>query len=142
MATTANGVLTKDVTLGYKSDGETYTVLDNMIDFPDLGADPEKVDITVLTDARKRYMKGLQDSDNMDFTFLYDNTSATSNYRVIHGLETAGKSIDWELTFPDGAKFHFSGEVSTKVSGGTNNEAIKFVASIVCNSDITVVDPA
>ena len=77
----------------------------------------------------------------MAFKFLYDNSGATSNYRIVHGLEEAGSVVDWKVTFPDNTEFAFSGEVTTSIDGASVNNAITFTANITLNSDITVTNP-
>jgi hypothetical protein len=76
------------------------------------------------------------------FKFLYDNSGATSNYRIVRGLEEAGSVVDWKVTFPDNTEFAFSGEVTTSIDGASVNNAITFTANITLNSDITVTNPA
>lgn len=136
------GILTKGVTLSYKNGSETtYTKIDNMQSFPALGGTPEKVDVTTLEDGNRKYIQGVKEYEELAFVFLYDNSSATSNYRVVRGLEEAGGVIDWEVSFPDNTKFHFSGEVATSINEGEVNGAITFNVNITLNSDIDVTNP-
>jgi hypothetical protein len=84
----SNGVLTRGTTLSYKTSGSTYTALPDLQEIPDMGADIDNVEITTLADSARRYMKGLKDYGDLEFTFLYDNSTATSAYRVLSGLES------------------------------------------------------
>ena len=137
------GILSKGITLGYsKGSPDTYTVIPNLQSCPNLGGAAEKVDVTTLADGNYKYINGIKDFGDLEFTFLYDNSGAQSNYRVVRGLEEEGAVVNWEDSFPDGTKFHFSGEVATATQGGEVNSAIQFVATITLNSDITVVNPA
>ena len=138
------GLLTKGITLGYKtsSGGASYTVIPNLQATPALGGTPERVDVTTLEDASRKYIQGVKEYEELAFTFLYDNSGATSNYRVVRGLEETGGNVDWEVSFPDGTKFHFSGEVATSINENEVNGAITFVANITLNSDITVTNPS
>lgn len=139
------GLLTKGITLGYKATSgspSTYTVIDNLQAVPALGGTPERVDVTTLADGNRKYIQGVKEYEELAFTFLYDNSGATSNYRVVRGLEDAGKVVDWEVSFPDGTKFHFSGEVATSINEAEVNAAITFTANITLNSDITVTNPS
>ena len=137
------GILSKGITLGYKatSGGSTYTNIPNLQECPQLGGSAEKVDVTVLTDGNYKYINGIKDFGDLAFKFLYDNSGEQSNYRIVRGLEEAGKVVDWEVSFPDGTKFHFSGEVATQIESASVNSALAFTATITLNSDIAVVNP-
>lgn len=135
------GILTKGIKLSYKKQGSTYEEILNLQECPDLGGTAEKVDVTVLADGNKKYINGVKDFGDLAFKFLYDNSGATSNYRIVRGLEDAGSVVDWKVTFPDNTEFAFSGEVTTSIDGASVNNAITFTANITLNSDITVTNP-
>ena len=135
------GILTKGIKLSYKKQGSTYEEILNLQECPDLGGTAEKVDVTVLADGNKKYINGVKDFGDLAFKFLYDNSGATSNYRIVRGLEEAGNVVDWKVTFPDNTEFAFSGEVTTSIDGASVNNAITFTANITHNSDITVTKP-
>ena len=134
------GILTKGIKLSYKKQGSTYEEILNLQECPDLGGTAEKVDVTVLADGNKKYINGVKDFGDLAFKFLYDNSGATSNYRIVRGLEEAGSVVDWKVTFPDNTEFAFSGEVTTSIDGASVNNAITFTANITLNSDITVTN--
>lgn len=134
------GLLTKGIKLSYKKQS-TYEEILNLQECPDLGGTVEKVDVTVLADGNKKYINGVKDFGDLAFKFLYDNSGATSNYRIVRGLEEAGSVVDWKVTFPDNTEFAFSGEVTTSIDGASVNNAITFTANITLNSDITVTNP-
>lgn len=138
------GILSKGITLGYSTSGTspiTYTTLTNLQEVPQLGGAADKVDVTTLADDNYKYINGIKDFGDLAFTFLYDNEAATSNYRVLKGLETAGDVVYWQLTFPDGTKFAFSGECSTQINSAAVNAALQFTLNITLNSDIAVTNP-
>lgn len=135
------GILTKGIKLSYKKQGSAYEEILNLQECPDLGGTAEKVDVTVLADGNKKYINGVKDFGDLAFKFLYDNSGATSNYRIVRGLEEAGSVVDWKVTFPDNTEFAFSGEVTTSIDGASVNNAITFTANITLNSDITVTNP-
>lgn len=135
------GILTKGIKLSYKKQS-TYEEILNLQECPDLGGTAEKVDVTVLADGNKKYINGIKDFGDLAFKFLYDNSSETSNYRVVRGLEEAGSVVDWKVTFPDNTEFAFSGEVTTAIDGASVNNAIPFTATITLNSDIAVTNPS
>lgn len=136
------GILTKGITLSYKKDGTTYDVIANLQECPELGGTAENVEVTTLADGNKKYIKGIKDFGELAFKFLYDNSGAQSNYRVVRGLEEAGNIVEWKVTFPDNTTFAFSGEVTTAIDSAAVNAALTFTATITLNSDITVTNPS
>ena len=136
------GILTKGITLSYKKDGSTYAVIANLQECPELGGTAENVEVTTLADGNKKYIKGIKDFGELAFKFLYDNSGAESNYRVVRGLEEAGNVVEWKVTFPDNTAFAFSGEVTTAIDSAAVNAALTFTATITLNSDITVTNPS
>ena len=78
------GILSKGIKLGYsKADTSTYTDIPNLQEVPDLGGTPDQVDVTVLTDSVYHNINGIKNLGELAFTFLYDNSGASSNYRVL-----------------------------------------------------------
>lgn len=138
------GILSKGVELGYSKTipATTYTKIDNLQEFPDLGGNPSTVDVTTLEDSMMHYINGLKDTGELTFTFLYDNSGASSNYRVIRGLEEDGAVVAWQVSFPDTTKVAFTGQVTTNITGKGVNEALQFTATIAINSDMTVTNPS
>lgn len=135
------GLLTKDIKLSYKN-SDQYVEIANLQECPELGGTAEKVDVTTLADGNKKYINGIKDFGDLAFKFLYDNSTTTSNYRVVRGLEEAGNVVDWKVTFPDNTEFMFSGEVTTAIDSASVNNALTFTANITLNSDITVTNPS
>ena len=137
-----NGVLSKDVKLSYRTDASANWVqVRNLQEFPDLGGAAERVDVTTLEDGNYKYINGIKDFGELAFTFLYDNSEATSNYRLMRALEESEAVAYWEVEFPDSTKFDFEGQASTAIPGAGVNAALQFTLNITLNSDITVVNP-
>ena len=118
-----------------------YTELELLMEVPELGATPEKIDVTVLTDSVKRYVNGIKDFGDLVFKFLYDNTSAASNYRVLKGLQDAETEASFKISYPDGTNHEFSATVSVKMDAGSINGALTFSCTMNVQSDITVTNP-
>ncbi|WP_340391935.1 phage tail tube protein [Paenibacillus sp. FSL E2-0190] len=135
------GVLSKDTTLGLKASGSTYTELEYLMEVPEIGGDPEKVEVTTLKDGVKKYIPGIKDLGDLSFNFLYDNSKPTSNYRVLSGLQTAKTLGSFQLTYPDGTKHAFDAYVSVKMGAAAVNGALTFTANMSLQSDITVTHP-
>lgn len=135
------GLLTKDIKLSYKNNDQ-YVEIPNLQECPELGGTAEKVEVTTLADGNKKYINGIKDFGDLAFKFLYDNSTTTSNYRVVRGLEESGNVVDWKVTFPDNTEFAFSGEVTTAIDSASVNNALTFTANITLNSDIVVTNPS
>lgn len=134
----ATGLLTKGITLGYKaSTASSYTNIPDLQECPQLGGAPEKVEVTTLEDSARRYIAGVKEYGDLAFTFLYDNTASTGAFAIVSALDE-DTVYDWEVEFPDGTKFDFSGQCSWAISGGGVNAALTFSLNIALNSDITV----
>ena len=138
------GLLSKDITLGYDSTGagSSFTDLPLLMEVPELGGETEKVDVTVLSDPVKKYIDGIKDFGDLAFKFLYDNSGATTSYRILKGLEGQAKPTKFQIAIPDGTKFVFSGFVSVKLDSAAVNAALTFTATIALNSDIEVTNPS
>lgn len=136
------GVVSKGITLGYKTEsGSTYTVLDGLQEVPELGGEKEKIEITCLDDSVKRYTNGISDYGDLSFKFLYDNSSATANFRVLKEAETNDSVVGFELSYPDGTKHQFTAQVGVKMDGAAVNGVLTFSLNLSLQSDITTVHP-
>lgn len=135
------GILSKGITLSYKQSGSSYTVIPNLQSVPDVGGAADKVDVTTLADENYKYINGIKDFGDLAFTFVYDNSSTSSNYRICRSLEESNEVVDWKMTFPDGTAFAFSGEASTTIAGVGVNDPLTFTLNITLNSDIEVTNP-
>lgn len=130
----STGMLTKGITLSYKS-GEEFVVLEDLQEVPDLGGETETVEVTTLKDGAKRYIKGLVDYGELEFGFLYGN-EINSSFKVLKGLEDAGEPVDFKVTLPDSTAISFSAEVSLKINAASVSEAITFAATLALNSEM------
>jgi len=126
--------------IGYRTAATgNYTDLPLLMEVPELGATPEKIDVTTLGDKVKSYINGIKDYGDLVFKFLYDNT-ATGNYRVLKSLETTG--ADFELLYPDGTKHHFKAIPALKIDAGSINGALTFSCTMTLQRDITITNPS
>lgn len=136
----ATGLLSKGIELQYKKD-DAFVTIPDLQDIPDLGGDVDLVEVTTLADGARRYINGIKDFGDLGFTFLYDNTTEDSSYRICRGLEEAHEVYEFKVVLPDETEFTFSGGISTKINGAGVNDALTFTATISLNSDMEVVNP-
>lgn len=123
------------------NEGTTYTDLPGLKKIPDMGIEKEKVENTSLDDKTKIYELGIGDPGDLEYTFKYDNSKATSTYRLMRELEDSGATAMFKETLKDGTTTTFSGQVTVKRAGGGVNDAIEFTVSIALQSELTVTDP-
>ena len=138
-------MLANGIKLGYKKKGSepaTYTDLPGLKEVPEMGDEPEKVDNTCLSDKVKQYEYGIGDPGDLEFKFKYENSSATSPYRVLRAAAESKEVLSFEETFPDGTKFNWDAQVSVKLGGGGVNGVIDFTLKMALQSEMAVVDPS
>ena len=117
-------MISKDIKLGYDTNGETYTDLTNLQEIPDLGGNADAIEITTLADAAHMYTDGLYNyGESLDFKFLYEKTQFTT----LSGLTTTTK---WQVTLPDETTCKFDGTCSVKLDGVGTNAAMTYTLSI------------
>ena len=133
-------MLANGIKLSYKNT-TTYVELTGLKEVPDMGMEPEKVENTTLSDTVKKYEFGIGDYGDLEFTFKYENKTATSPYRVLRGFADAKKVTEFKEEFPDGTTFEWSAIPNVKIGGGGVNSPVDFVLSMALQSDIKVTDP-
>ena len=133
-------MLVNGTKLFYKAAGDSdFTELTGLKEVPDMGADPEMVDNTALGDSIVHNEMGIGDAGDMEYTFRYDNSSATTAYRICQDL--VGESIAFKHQLKDNTSFTFTAIPSLKLSGGGVNDPQEFTMSLALQSDITITNP-
>lgn len=128
MATVA-GLLSKGAVLSYRDTSGSKTIA-AVKSIPAMGSDPEKVDVTHLGSAKKAYITGIQDSDNLEFAIIYQG----DNFKDVDTLVKAGKAVEWTVTYSDGMKVDFTGQPSYKFDGVEVNQALGFNLVVVVSA--------
>ena len=122
----------KHISKGIQLDVGSVKNVSGLTDIPDMGATPEKIDVTTLADDCRQYINGIKDFGDLEFTFIYES-GEDGNYAKLAALEGEQKCI---VSFPDGTQFMFYGEISLKIVGVGVNAAITFTMSVALSSDI------
>lgn len=124
------------------SNSGTFEKLIDIKEFPDLGGEPEMIDVTTLSDKIHHYINGIQSNDGLTFTANYTK----ADFTALKALE--GKTEKYAVWFggtesggvvtPDGTdgKFSFDGQLSVFVVGGGVNAAVDMSVTIAPSSDI------
>lgn len=132
-------MLANGIKIGYSKSGtSSYTNIEGLKEVPEIGADPEKVENTCLSDTVKKYEKGIGDAGDMEFKFKY--TGAI--WKVLRDLEKTNKPVNFKITYPDGCAVAFAAEVSNKLGGGSVNDAIEITTAMALQSDLDWTDPS
>lgn len=129
---------------GYSSIGVKValdeTELNYVTGFGDMGGAPASLDSTCLLDSMKHSVLGVQDVGNFEIDYLFDNSDAASDFRVIKGMEGQTEHT-LKITLPDGTKFETKGTVSTWVTAVSVNNLIAAKASVALAEDWKVTNP-
>lgn len=124
------GVLSKGITLSYKTGEGEFIALTNLQEIPELGGEAEAIEITTLADPAHMYMDGILNyGDSLSFKFLYEKTQFTT----LNGLTG---SNEWKVELPDGASCSFSGSSSVKLDGVGVNAALTYALAIKPDSEM------
>ena len=133
-------MLANGIKLAFSKTKGDYQNLVGLKEVPEFGIEPEKVENTTLADKVKKYEFGIGDAGELEYKFAYDNTTATSPYRVLRNAADNKEKLYFEQTYPDNTKVTFEGQVSVKLGGGGVNSLIEFTLKIALQSELTFVD--
>ena len=133
-------MLANGIKLAFSKTKGDYQNLVGLKEVPEFGIEPEKVENTTLADKVKKYEFGIGDAGELEYKFAYDNTTATSPYRVLRNAADNKEKLYFEQTYPDNTKVTFEGQVSVKLGGGGVNSVIEFMLKIALQSELTFVD--
>lgn len=126
-------ILSKGIKLGYSATGtETYTDLTDLLEIPSLGGSIDKVDVTTLADASKKYINGIKDYGDLAFKFNY----AKEQFKTLNSLTG---SVHFKVSLPDNTTATFSGEPSVSLEGVGVGVAMTYTLNISLDSDINFV---
>lgn len=108
------------------------------------GGEAEKIEVTDLSDATKRYINGLKDSqgggDGLTFSFNYVSEAGSSFY-TLKEIEDAKETAKFKIVLPDGLSFAFDAEVQVKLSAIEVGSQITFDAVLTINSEMVITVP-
>lgn len=124
-------VISKGITLSYKTGDGSYVELDNLMEIPALGGTSESIEITTLADAAHMYTDGILNfGDSLNFKFLYEKEQFTT----LNGLTG---SNGWMVSLPDGMTCAFTGTCSAGLEGVGVNAALTYTLAIKPDSKMT-----
>lgn len=93
-------------------------------DFPSLLGKRSSLETTTLSDDAQTFIPGIrQQSESFDFTANYDATL----YNTLNTLSGVQK---WSLTFSDGSKYTWDGNVSVSINEGAVDAVVEMTISV------------
>ena len=122
--------------------GNNYEKLVDIKEFPDLGGQPEMIDVTTLSDKISKYVLGVQGNEGMTFLANYTKADYTALQALEHQEEDYavwfGGTESGGVVTPDGSngKFAFSGELSVFVAGAGVNAPVDMSITIAPSTEI------
>lgn len=123
-------VISKGITLSYKSTGSEFIELENLQEIPELGGTSESIEITTLADAAHMYTDGIKSyGDSLEFKFLYDGEQFTA-------LNAVTTVAQWLVSLPDGTTCGFTGKCSVRLDGVGVNAALTYTLAIKPESEM------
>lgn len=110
----------------------TYIEIPGLQEIPELGGDPEQIDVTCLADKVKRSIPGVQDLGDLAFVFLYSK----ENFLALKGGLDDNTVYAWKVEFNDELAATFTAIPNIKLSGGAVNAAVNFTINMSLQSAI------
>ena len=126
----AIAMLTNKTFLMKKDSSGKWAKFIDITKYPQIGGTPDKIEVTRLSDNKKRYIQGLQDSEDLEFEANY----LLADYQKLTDEGVTDKLNTYRLCFGDtkgtDGCFEWSGKVSARIDGGESNNARKLIFTI------------
>ena len=137
--------ITKDTHLDFSTDGTSYKELYGLNGYPDMGAEPEKTDVSNMRDKTKRSIDGLQDIGSLVFDFYYNAETVADSGNVIKKAfsalkEQEGELLYWRLVFPDGSGYTWQGKPTVYMKAGGRGDPMQFSLSTSLETALDYTD--
>ncbi len=116
--------------LMHKKAGDAgFEKLLDITEYPDLGGEKEKLDVTTLYDTKKRTINGIEDTGDLTFKAWYEK----ADYKKLLDLQEAGTVETYQLWFGENGtdgKWEWSGIMAVYPTSGSSNNAREMSFSI------------
>ncbi|WP_057871076.1 phage tail tube protein [Liquorilactobacillus ghanensis] len=123
----SEGLAATGTTLAISTDNKAFTPIAGIKTTPDIGADPETIDVTDLSDTKKKSVAGIQNTQNLAFSCVYKG----SNFSSLVSQGDGQTQYYWKVTFPDGLTATFQGSFTLKIENVAVNGAMGFTITVV-----------
>lgn len=123
----AEGYLTAKTTFMIGS-----TKIDGLTSTPDMGSEPDKVDITTFDNEKyMSYIPGLMDPGSLTFEFV----DKTSNFNAAYNKDDNTENT-YTLTFPDGSSYSWKGTHRTYKLSASVGDRLNFAVSCTPSTEL------
>jgi hypothetical protein len=114
--------------------GQLQKLVD-IVEFPDLGGDPELIDVTTLSDPMQLFILGIQSNDGLSFSANYNH----DDYAKITALKGTEQSFAVAFGDETGSEglFTFDGYIDVHVTGAGVNDKVSMSIMIAPTTAIT-----
>ena len=122
----------------------TYEKLIDIKEFPDLGAAPDMIETTTLTDKQRTYIGGIIGAEGLEFSANYSKEDFKKLDALSHKEEEYavwfGGTEEAGVVTPTGesGKFKITGDLSVYVTGGGVNEPVGLNITIAPSKPIVL----
>lgn len=107
----------------------TFEKLIDITEYPDLGGEKEKLDVTTLSDKKKRTINGIEDTGDLNFKAWYE----LADYKKLLTIQESGKVETYQIWFGEegvDGKWEWSGVMAVYPNSGASNNAREMSFSI------------
>lgn len=108
---------------------EEFAKLIDITEYPDLGGTKEKIDVTTLSDTKKRTINGIEDTSDLEFKAWYEK----SDYEKLLAIQEAGTLDTYQVWFGENGTdgiWEWSGIMAVYPNSGSSNAAREMTFSI------------
>ena len=116
--------------LMHKAQGDSdFKRLLDITQYPDLGGDTDKIDVTTLSDRKRRNINGIEDTADLEFAAWYEK----ADYEKLLAIQEAGTIDDYQLWFGENGEdgiWEWSGVMAVHPNSGGVNAAREMSFSI------------
>lgn len=136
-------LLTNKTYLMHKNADGKWENLVGITKYPQIGGEPEQVEVTRLCDTKKRYINGLEDTQKLEFGANYTK----EDYSKLNAIVASGEVEEYCICFGDelgtDGRFEWSGRMALFLSEGESGGARKMTFTISDEGEepISEVDP-
>ena len=121
------GLAATGTKLEMSTDGTAFVEIAGIKTIPDMGADPENIDVTDLSDTKKKSVPGIQNTSTLAFGVVYKG----ANFATALQHDGDNKQYKFKVTYPDGMVATFTGSYTVKVGNLAVNGALDFTISVI-----------
>lgn len=110
-------------------EADEFTKLIDITEYPDLGGTKEKLDVTTLSDTKKRTINGIEDTADLEFKAWYEK----ADYVRLLEIQESGKLYTYQLWFGENGEdgiFEWQGIMAVYPTSGSSNNAREMSFSI------------